>query len=155
WLSDSCSSASRLTTTYSTRNGLLKPRAFGVRRCSGVWPPSNRGLMLLRAPWPLLPRPAVLPPLPAMPRPTRRRAVLAPGAGFRSWIFMSGDLFHTDEMRHASDHPADLGPVGVLDGVVDPPQAERAERAPLLRLAADRRPHLGDLQGGHAHATSV
>ena len=73
------SSVSRLTTTYSTRNGFLKPLAFGVRRWIGVWPPSNRGATLSRAPWPLVPRPAVLPPLPAMPRPTRRRAVFEPG----------------------------------------------------------------------------
>ena len=37
------SSVARFTTWYSIRNGLLKPFAFGVRRCSGVWPPSNRG----------------------------------------------------------------------------------------------------------------
>ena len=64
------SSVDRLTTWYSIRNGLLKPLAFGVRRCSGVWPPSNRAGTVPRAPWPLQPRPAVLPPLPPMPRPT-------------------------------------------------------------------------------------
>ena len=47
--------------------------------------PKQRGT--LRAPWPLLPRPAVLPPLPPMPRATRRLARCDPGAGFRSWTF--------------------------------------------------------------------
>ena len=50
-----------------------------------------------RTPWPLVPRPAVLPPLPPMPRPTRRREVFEPAAGLRSWIFMSG-LFDFDEV---------------------------------------------------------
>src|SRR5262249_53254031 len=36
------SSVERLTTWYSTRNGFVKPLAFGVRRCSGVCPPSKR-----------------------------------------------------------------------------------------------------------------
>ena len=44
------SSVSRFTTTYSTRNGFLKPFAFGVRRWIGVWPPSKPGAMLFRAP---------------------------------------------------------------------------------------------------------
>jgi hypothetical protein len=38
-------SVSRFTTSYSTRNGLWKPR-FGTRRCSGIWPPSNPRLNL-------------------------------------------------------------------------------------------------------------
>src|ERR1041385_3273678 len=101
--------------------------------------------MLLRAPWPLVPRPAVLPPLPAMPRPTRRRGVFAPGAGCRSWTFIS-DLFDGDEVRHPGDHAADLRAVGQLDGVVDAAQAEGAHGAALLGLRSDRGLDLGDAQ---------
>ena len=32
---------SRLMPWYSTRNGLLKPFSFGMRMCSGIWPPSK------------------------------------------------------------------------------------------------------------------
>src|SRR5437868_12737080 len=101
--------------------------------------------MLLRAPWPFVPRPAVLPRLPPTPRPTRVREVFAPGAGCRSWTFIS-DLFDGDEVRHPGDHAADLRTVGQLDGVVDTTQAECADRAALLGLRADRRLHLGDAQ---------
>src|SRR5579871_2808170 len=87
-LPSTSASVSRLTTAYSTRKGLLNPFSFGIRMARGSWPPSKPGLMLLRAPWPLVPRPAVLPPLPAVPRPTRRRERLEPGAAESSWIFM-------------------------------------------------------------------
>src|SRR5690606_38298541 len=60
------SMVSRLMAWYSTRNGFLKPLSFGTRMCSGIWPPSNPAGMVSRARWPLVPRPAVLPPLPAM-----------------------------------------------------------------------------------------
>src|SRR6476646_5843288 len=114
--------------------------------------------MLLRAPWPLWPRPAVLPPLPPMPRPTRRRPCLEPGAGFRSWILIgiASDLFDGDEMRDLGDHAPDLRPVGVLDGVVDPAQPERAQRPALLGLGADRGADHGDpKRSGHRCLTSV
>src|SRR5581483_10019149 len=68
------SSPSRLMIVYSMRNGFLKPFSFGVRRTSGVWPPSNLGGILPRprVPWPLVPVPAVLPRRPPTPRATRR-----------------------------------------------------------------------------------
>src|SRR5579875_3749658 len=81
------SRASRLTTVYSTRNGFLKPPSFGSLWASGSWPPSKPTLELSRARAPLVPRPAVLPPLPAVPRPTLRRGRLDPGAGCSSWGF--------------------------------------------------------------------
>src|SRR5947209_6872940 len=58
-------------------------------------------------------------------------------------------------MRDLRHHPADLGTVRVLDGVVDAPEPERAERAALLGLRPDRRTHLGDPQRRHDQATSV
>ena len=56
------------------------------------------------------------------------------------------DLLDGDEMRDTRDHAADLGAVGVLHGVVDALQAERAQRPALLGLAADGRAHLCDLR---------
>src|SRR3954463_14983367 len=75
--------ASRLTTSYSTRNGLWKAR-FGTRRCSGIGPPSKPRLNLKpdRDFAPLWPRPAVLPLPEPCPRPIRFFACLAPAGGF-------------------------------------------------------------------------
>jgi hypothetical protein len=52
---------------------LRKPRSFGKRCMRGFWPPSKPGFLLepVRAPCPLVPRPAVLPWPAAIPRPTR------------------------------------------------------------------------------------
>src|SRR5262245_38494541 len=110
------SSTSRLMAWYSTRNGLLNPRSLGIRMCSGIWPPSKAVGTVPRAFWPLVPRPAVLPPLPAMPRPTRFFDRLEPGAGVRSWTLIVIGLvlrfLDGDEVRNAGDHAPDLGPVG-------------------------------------------
>src|SRR5262245_5062584 len=78
----STASLSRLTTWYSTRNGLRKPLSFGTRMCSGIWPPSKDAGTWVRALLPLVPRPADLP-LDPSPRPTRALRVWAPGAGRR------------------------------------------------------------------------
>src|SRR5690606_16662650 len=80
----SSASLARFTTWYSTRNGFLNPRSFGVRMCRGICPPSKPTRTVLRALVPLVPRPAVLP-FEASPRPTRVFAVLAPGTGRRWW----------------------------------------------------------------------
>ena len=82
--------APTLTTSYSILNRFLKPRSFGMRMWSGVWPPSNQGGIEppARAFWPFVPRPAVLPLPAAMPRPTRVRGWREPSAGWRSWSFM-------------------------------------------------------------------
>src|SRR5690606_16286199 len=75
-------SLARFTTWYSVRKGFLKPRSFGARMCSGIWPPSKPTRTVLRARVPFVPRPAVLPFEPS-PRPLRVFAVLAPGTGRR------------------------------------------------------------------------
>ena len=63
---------------YSLRKMLVKPR-FGMRRCSGIWPPSNPRIMRepLRERCPLWPRVEVLPMPEPMPRPTRLRFSVA------------------------------------------------------------------------------
>src|SRR3954454_9460620 len=149
---------SRLTTWKTTLFGFLKPDSLGSRMCSGVWPPSKRGVVVCRAPVPLVPRPAVLP-LEPSPRPTRVFGVWAPLAGRRWWTFRvmsapllargSADLFAGDQVRHRRDHPADLGTVLLHDRVVDPLEAQGPQRLPLVGLRADRRPDLGDLQLRH------
>src|SRR5690606_27807362 len=55
----------------------------------GICPPSKPTGTFFRALVPFVPRPAVLPPLEASPRPTRIFSRLAPGAGFRWWILMA------------------------------------------------------------------
>src|SRR4051812_48394547 len=150
---------SRLTTWNTTLFGFLKPESLGSRMFSGVWPPSKRAETFDRAPVPLVPRPAVLP-LEPSPRPTRVFGVWAPGAGRRWWtlrvivVSCSADLFcvndfQAHEVRHRSDHPADLGTVLLDDRVVDPLEAQGPQRLPLVGLRADRRPDLGDLQLRH------
>src|SRR4051812_17796096 len=111
--------------------------------------------MLLRAPWPLVPRPAVLPPLPPMPRPTRRLARRDPGAGFKSWTFIdSAHLLDLDEMRNAGDHAPDLGTIGQRVRHPDAAQAKGPHGAAGLGLGPDGGLDLGDLEVGHrAHAT--
>ncbi len=83
--------APMFTTSYSTLNRFLKPRSFGMRMWSGVWPPSNQAGIPppALAFWPFVPRPAVLPLPAAMPRPTRVRGWRDPSAGFRSCSFMT------------------------------------------------------------------
>ena len=73
---------------YSTRNGLLKPLSFGMRMCSGIWPPSNPAGTLPRA---LLALGATAGGLAALAADAATDALarpVEPAAGFRSWIFM-------------------------------------------------------------------
>src|SRR5579863_5576012 len=74
----SAANRSRLTMLNSLRKMLVKPR-FGMRRCSGIWPPSKPRIKRIpvRERWPLCPRVEVLPIPEPMPRPTRLRPVFA------------------------------------------------------------------------------
>src|SRR5688572_1613180 len=99
---------------------------------------------VLRARWPLVPRPAVLPPLPPMPRPTRLRRRLEPSGGWRSWILymellasVADGLFDGDQVRDPGDHAADLGTVREGVGLADAAQAQGPQRAAGLGLGAD------------------
>src|SRR5258706_5769769 len=78
-------SASTFTPCAGCLNGWVTPR-WGMRRMSGIWPPSNPGRTLpsWRAVWPLPPRPAVLPIPEPGPRPLRMRARCDPTGAFRS-----------------------------------------------------------------------
>jgi hypothetical protein len=59
------------------------PRSLRIRMWIGIWPPSaaNREPLPERAPQPFWPRPAVLPPAPASPRPIRFLRWREPSAG--------------------------------------------------------------------------
>src|SRR6478609_8836457 len=124
--------------------------------CSGICPPSKPTRTVLRALVPLVPRPAVLPFEPS-PRPTRVFAVLAPGAG-RKWCslsVMSVHLLDGDQVGDRLEHASDLGAVLLDDDVADALEAERANRVPLVLLAADRGPGLLDLEARHHWVTSA
>src|SRR5579863_9744192 len=94
---------------------------FGMRRCSGIWPPSKPTLWQppLRARWPLTPRPQVLPWPAEAPRPTRRRGLREPAVGLMLFRRMSvllhfqqvaGDVHHAAVLRRVCDHHALMHP---------------------------------------------
>src|SRR5262249_51452449 len=123
-------SVSMLTTSYSTRNGLWKPR-LGTRRCSGIWPPPKPRLNLKpdRDLAPLCPRPAVLPFPEPWPRPTRFFACVAPFGGRRLLKLMTGSralLGHFHQVSHLVNQPARLRGVLQLDGVANAAQTHAA-----------------------------
>src|SRR5580704_15046850 len=70
----SATSRSRLTILNSLRKMLVNPR-FGIRRCSGICPPSNPRIRRIpvRERCPLCPRVEVFPMPEPIPRPTRLR----------------------------------------------------------------------------------
>src|SRR6185312_4754327 len=130
--------ASRLTTSYSTRNGLWNPR-FGTRRCSGIWPPSNPRLCLKpeRDFAPLCPRPAVLPLPEPWPRPIRFFACLAPFGGRRllRFIALLPDFHQVTDLQ---DHASCRRRVRQLHRVADAPQAHALDDPRLVPVEADR-----------------
>ena len=140
---------SRLIAWYSTRNGLLKPlqlRHTHVQRhlaALEVHRDRAAGALALRAAAGGLAALAADAAADALARRWSSRR-----AGFRSWIFMQSSTSSTfDEMRHLGDHPADLGAVGQGVRLADAAEAERPQRAALLRLGPDARSDLGDLRG--------
>jgi hypothetical protein len=54
------------------------------------------------------------------------------------------DLLHRNEVAHRADHAADLRRVRALHRLTDLAQAQRAQREPLVLLAADAAADLGD-----------
>src|ERR1700758_2035585 len=79
---------------YSLRKMLVKPR-FGMRRCRGIWPPSNPRIMRdpVREPCPLCPRVEVLPMPEPIPRPTRFLLLFAFFGALRLERFMMSSLY--------------------------------------------------------------
>src|SRR6478672_6728060 len=138
---------------------LLKPR-FGIRMCSGIWPPSKpKTETPERLFWPFWPRPAVLPRPEPMPRPTRTRLLRAPLLSLISFSFMSctrfrfcracsrgnglGGLFDLQQVMHLLDLAEHFGSALHFNGAVQLVEAEANQRRPLRLVAADRRSGLG------------
>src|SRR5579864_7937057 len=119
----------------SLRKILVKPR-FGMRRCSGIWPPSKPRIMRepVRERWPLCPRVEVLPMPEPIPRPTRLRFS---DAFFGARIFdkfintlssvsssamnladLMARLHDLDQMRNLRDHAANRLVIRTLDHLI-------------------------------------
>ena len=90
---------------YSWRKILVKPR-LGMRRCSGIWPPSKPRIMRepLRERWPLWPRVEVLP-IPG-PHAARLRACCLSDAFFGARMFDKIHEYALQLSAHQS-HSAD------------------------------------------------
>src|SRR5437899_2409982 len=136
----------------------LKPRIFGMRMWIGVWPPSNQPGIPgpLRASWPFVPLPAVLPWPDEIPRPTRRCAFRAPCGARSSCCLMSLPVrllvrafAHLDQVRDPAQHAAHGLRIRLLDALARPSQAERFERAACGDLLADGAAVLTDDQARH------
>src|SRR5215472_601935 len=167
-------SSSTFTTEYETPNGLWKPR-FGMRRCSGIWPPSNprRREYPRRDFCPLLPAPAVLPSFEPIPRPTRTLRVREPTGGCKfasvkercsfvagvaglcwprlrvplDFFFGIALLHHFHEVPHFVDHSAHRRRILAFHHLMQPPQAEAADGLAHVIGAADKADHPFDLHG--------
>src|SRR5437879_1582713 len=156
-------SCSTFTTENAVPKGLWKPR-FGMRRCSGIWPPSNprRREYPARDFCPLFPAPAVLPSFEPMPRPTRTLRWRAPRGGFKFdrlaagrstealAAFWSAESFvtilrsllhHFHQVPHLPDHTAHGRRVVPLDNLVHFPQAQPSHRLTHVVGAHDKAAH--------------
>src|SRR5690606_7039974 len=119
----------------------------------GVCPPSKAGPLPApeRAPCPFWPRPDVLPEPEPIPRPTRRRALRLPGAGFSSCSLMTPRypqqnknsrlrLFHVHQVLDLAEHSPDARVVFLHHGLIQPPKAERPQGLLLVLGEADGAP---------------
>src|SRR2546428_6076161 len=126
--------------------------------CSGVWPPSNQPGIPgpVRASWPFVPRPAVLPWPCDVPRPRRRGSLREPrGLATSCWrithLLLIADM---DEVSDAAEHPAKRGRIVVRHHVAGTPQAQRGQRLLRAFLLPDRALVLADLETGHDAASA-
>src|SRR5207245_3259778 len=109
----------------------------------------------VRAPWPFVPRVAVLPWPEPRPRPTRLRGWVAPGAGRSSCIFIRGsDLLHPEQVLHLLDHASQLRAIRPFHRLVQAAQAQRLNRFPLVVPVADGAADVRDLEGAHAPSSA-
>src|SRR5438034_332551 len=127
------------TTCAGSRKGLVKPR-LGMRRISGICPPSNprRVEPPVRALWPFWPRPLVFPIPEPGPRPPLRRLRL----GRRHRLLPVLHRRHLDEVAHQVDHAAQRRVILLHHDVLMVLEAQRLERAAQRRRLADRRADL-------------
>src|SRR5216684_2827177 len=156
--SPSATSRSRLTMLNSLRKMLVKPR-FGMRRCSGIWPPSKPRIMRepVRERWPLCPRVDVLPMPEPMPRPTRLRFSdaffgarmldkfinkLSAISSQRKTACAEADGFllqDLDQMRNLSHHAANRCVVWTLNHLVQPGKSQSLDHKLMFHRCANGR----------------
>src|SRR5207253_3876315 len=143
-VSPSAASFSRFTMQYSFRKMLVKPR-LGMRRCSGIWPPSKPRIIRepVRERCPLCPRVDVLPMPDPIPRPTRLRfSVAFFGARiFDKFMARFLVLNNLDHMWHLGDHAADRRIVGALNHLIEPGKTQPFNHQFLLPRCTNRGAH--------------
>src|SRR6266576_2268613 len=102
----------------------------------------------VRASWPFVPRPAVLPWPCDVPRPRRRGSLREPrGLTSSCWrIALLLLVAHVDEVSDAAEHPAKRRRVVVRHDVPGTAKAERGQRLLRALLLADRALVLTDLE---------
>src|SRR5271169_4438657 len=156
-VSPSAASFSRFTMLNSLRKMLVKPR-LGMRRCSGIWPPSKPRIIRepLRERWPLCPRVDVLPMPEPMPRPTRflpefaffgarifERFIIALRYRLRCRNIASNVstrrlwLHDLDQVRDFRHHSANGGIVRTLDHLVQSRETQPLDYQLLLYRGAN------------------
>src|SRR5580698_8029581 len=139
-------SRSRFTMLNSLRKMLVKPR-LGMRRCSGIWPPSKPRIIRepLRERWPLWPRVEVLPMPEPMPRPTRFlfSAAFLGARMLERFInkLLALGYHNFDQVRNLSHHAANRGVVGTLDHLVEPGKAQPFDYSFVLHRSTNRGTH--------------
>src|SRR2546430_10484591 len=129
-----------------------------MRMWIGVWPPSNQPGIPgpLRASWPFVPLPAVLPWPEEIPRPTRRWAFRAPCGARSSCCLISlsagfglRSFTDFDQVRDPTQHAAHGLRIRLLDALAGASQAERFEGTACADLLTDRAAVLIDDQTRH------
>src|SRR5207244_207479 len=123
---------------FFLNTAFVKPR-FGIRRCRGIWPPSNPRFWLLpeRDHIPLFPRPAVLPRPEPGPRPILFVLCVDPGSGLRVLIPDMLLLQDAHQMRHLCDHSASRGRIDDLTNGIQLEEAESFDNELLIFIESD------------------
>src|SRR5512140_1293267 len=142
---------SRLSSLYSTWVGGVKPSPRMNGRLRKIGSPPDRyrwPVSPVRAPWPLVPRPPVLPAPAEMPRPLRLRSFLAPSFGLSSCSFMIPPVlryfFNLDQMVDLGKHAAQRRRVGLLNHLVQSVEAQGAQGGLMGHGIADGALEQGD-----------
>src|SRR5579862_8880803 len=153
-VSPKVASFSRFTMLYSTRKMFVNPR-FGMRRCSGIWPPSKPRIMRepLRERWPLCPRVEVLPMPEPMPRPTRFLPSFAffGARTFERFIRNSfsletlrlyvHNLLDLNQVRDLCHHAADGRRIRTFNHLIQSREPQALDDQLMFHRSTDRGPH--------------
>src|SRR5579859_6973054 len=91
----------------------------------------------VRAFWPLVPRPAVLPRPEPCPRPTRLSALCEPGAGRKSESF-TDSLLYLHQVNHLMDHATYSRLIVMFNSLLELAKPQRLNCCFLVFWVADR-----------------